>query len=262
MDAALAAAVVLEDCPLFNAGRGSVYTAAGEHEMDAAVMCGRSRRAGAVAGVKTVRNPSLLARAVMDDGRYVMLAGSGAEAFADTAALERVDNAWFGTAERLHQLEEAKKTDGQFLDHDLPVQNKFGTIGVVALDKSGDLAACTSTGGLTNKQFGRIGDSPVIGSGTYADNRTCAVSCTGFGEEFIRAVVAHDVACRMQYLGESLERAAAVVVHQKLPPMEGSGGLIAIDRAGNVTLPFNTEGMYRAWQSSSSGAGVSIFTDA
>ncbi|MBK1875974.1 isoaspartyl peptidase/L-asparaginase family protein [Pelagicoccus mobilis] len=259
LDAVEIAAKSLEDCPLFNAGRGSVFTANEEHEMDAAVMCGRNRAAGAVAGVKTVRNPVSLAREVLKDGRYVFLAADGAEAFADSCDLERVDPKWFFTEERHDQLKAAREEAGMVMDHDGAQSTKFGTIGVVALDQKGDLAAATSTGGLTNKQFGRVGDSPVIGSGTYANNETCAVSCTGYGEEFIRSVVAHDVSARMEYLNEDLDTAARAVVFEKLPKINGIGGLISVDAKGHVSLPFNTEGMYRAWRTSAGDSGVEIF---
>jgi L-asparaginase / beta-aspartyl-peptidase len=249
----------LEDCPLFNAGRGSVYTADETHELDAAIMCGRRLRAGAVAGLRTVRHPVSLARLTMERSPFVLLAGEGAEAFADTTEVERVDPSWFGTDERRRQLEEARAHSAVLLDHDARGRDKTGTVGVVALDARGDLAAATSTGGLTNKRFGRIGDTPVIGAGTYADNLTCAVSCTGYGEEFIRAVVAHDVSCRIAYLGESLEVAATAVVMDKLPLLGGRGGLVAVDRQGRVSLPFNTEGMYRAWRTSRDPGGVAIF---
>ena len=258
LDAVERGACYLEDCPLFNAGKGSVLTSDGGHELDASIMCGESRKAGAVTGLKTVRNPVSLARAVMEKSRFVFLAGAGAEQFADTTGLERVCQDWFTTEERSNQLHEARKKDTLVMDHD-GIPDKFGTIGVVALDMNGNLAAATSTGGLTNKKFGRIGDSPVIGAGTYADNATCAISCTGYGEEFIRAVVAHDVAARMRYLGESLEQAAAEVIHNQLPDIGGCGGLVGVDRHGNVTLPFNTDGMYRAWRSSLAGQGVEIF---
>ena len=251
---------LLEDCPLFNAGHGAVFTHQGTHELDAAIMEGRGRRAGAVAAVRTIKNPVSLARSVLEDGRYVFLAGAGAEEFADQVEVERVPPEWFGTAERRAQLKAAQSEATMVMDHDGKSSTKFGTIGVVALDRHGDLAAATSTGGLTNKRFGRIGDTPLIGAGTFADNRTCAVSCTGYGEEFIRAVVAYDVAARMEYLGESLATAAAFVVKQKLPAIGGSGGLIAVDSSGHVTLPFNTEGMYRAWRTSvDDAAGVAIF---
>jgi len=261
LDVVEATAAWLEDCPLFNAGRGSVFTAEGTHELDAAIMEGRQRRAGAVAGVSTVRHPVALARAVMERSGFVFLAGAGAEAFADTAALERVEPTWFATEERRRQWEQVRGSAAVAMDHDLSGDGKFGTIGVVALDAAGDLAAATSTGGLTNKRFGRVGDSPLIGAGTYADNATCAVSCTGYGEEFIRAVTAHDVAARMRYGGEPLERAAHRVIHETVAAVAGEGGLIAVDREGRLALPFNTEGMYRAWRSTRGEAGVAIFDD-
>lgn len=261
LDAVEAGARNLEDCPLFNAGKGAVLTSDGGHELDAAIMCGKSRMAGAVTGLKTVRNPVSLARRVMDDSPFVLLAGTGAEAFADEAGVDRVEPGWFTTGERLAQLREARERESLSMDHDLPGETKFGTIGVVALDRSGNLAAATSTGGLTNKRYGRVGDSPLIGSGTYADNKTCAVSCTGYGEEFIRAVTAHDVAARIRYLGESLETAARRVMMESLPRINGSGGLVAVDRRGNVSLPFNTDGMYRAWKTSRGITGVAIFRD-
>jgi beta-aspartyl-peptidase (threonine type) len=262
LDAVEAGACVLEDCPLFNAGRGSVLTADGTHELDASVMCGRECRAGAVTGLSTVRHPVSLARMVMEKSGFVFLSGAGAEAFADTTGLERVSSDWFTTPGRLEQLEKARARESVVMDHDKVGDEKFGTIGVVALDKQGNLAAATSTGGLTNKRYGRIGDSPVIGAGTYADNRTCAVSCTGYGEEFIRSVVAYDLSARMEYLKESLAEAARQIVHRRLPIIGGSGGLVAVDRDGHVTLPFNTQGMYRAWRSSIDGEGIAIYADA
>lgn len=261
LDAVEAGARVLEDCPLFNAGKGSVLTADGQHELDACIMEGASLRAGAVAGLRTVRNPVSLARKVLEDPDFVFLAGAGAEAYADKQQVERVEPQWFRTEERVKQLEAARRQRRVVMDHDGAVTEKFGTIGVVALDGEGNLAAATSTGGLTYKQFGRVGDSPVIGAGTYADNATCAVSCTGYGEEFIRAVAAHDVAARMRYLGETLAEAADHVVHASLPQIGGKGGLVAVDRQGAVRLPFNTDGMYRAWRCSSGSAGVAIFRD-
>lgn len=262
LDAVEASAHVLEDCPLFNAGRGAVFTSSAEHELDAAIMCGRHRQAGAVAGLRTVRNPVSLARKVMADSPFVLLSGPGAEAFADEMGVPRVDPAWFGTPERLAQLQQARERATVVMDHDKATDEKFGTIGVVALDRYGDLAAATSTGGLTNKQFGRVGDSPLIGAGTYADNATCAVSCTGYGEEFIRAVAAHDVASRIRYLGESLQEAATHVVMITLREIGGSGGLVAVDKSGQVCLPFNTEGMYRAWCSNTGAAcGVGIYRE-
>ena len=253
----------LEDCPLFNAGRGSVYTADGTHELDAAVMCGATRRAGAVAGVRTVRHPARLALRVLESDEFVFLVGQGAEAFAATTDVERVDPAWFGTEERHRQLLQARASGRAVSDHDGFTDQKSGTIGVVALDADGHVAAATSTGGLTNKRYGRVGDTPVIGAGTYADDATCAVSCTGYGEEFVRAVAAHDVAARMRYAGADLRTAATDVIGRALPEIGGRGGLVAVDRAGHVALPFNTTGMYRAWRSSldSVGDGVGIFRD-
>jgi beta-aspartyl-peptidase (threonine type) len=250
----------LEDCPLFNAGRGSVFTATGIHEMDAAIMEGHNRRAGAVAGVRKVRNPITLARAVMENSGFVLLCGEGAETFAREQGIPFEEAAYFATEARWRQLVAAREKASVVMDHD-PAEVKFGTVGAVALDLEGNLAAATSTGGLTNKRYGRIGDSPIIGSGTYADNRSCAVSCTGYGEEFIRSTVARDVAARMEMLGEALDIAAAQVIHERLLEVNGSGGLIAVDAIGNVTLPFNTEGMYRAWRSTKDDShGVAIFS--
>lgn len=261
LDAVEAGACVMEDCPLFNAGLGSVLTADETHELDASIMCGRECRAGAVTGLSTVRHPVSLARLVMEKSGFVFLGGAGAEAFADTTGLERVSPGWFTTPGRIEQLRKARARESVVMDHDKPGDDKFGTIGVVALDRNGNLAAATSTGGLTNKRYGRIGDSPVIGAGTYADNRTCAVSCTGYGEEFIRSVVAHDLSARMEYLKESLADAARHIVHRRLPLIGGSGGLVAVDRNGHVALPFNTRGMYRAWRSSSDGEGIAIYAE-
>jgi L-asparaginase / beta-aspartyl-peptidase len=250
VDAVLAAVRVMEDSPLFNAGRGSVFTADGRNEMDAAIMDGRTRAAGAVAGVTRVKNPILAAHAVMRRSAHVLLAGAGAEHFAQAQGIELVDPAYFHTDERWEQLERARATDRIALDHDFvpegaATDRKFGTVGAVALDRAGNLAAGTSTGGLTNKRWGRIGDSPLIGAGTYADNATAAVSATGAGEYFIRAVAAHDLAARMRFTGASLAAAAEAALRDAVEPLGGRGGLIALDRQGNVATPFNTEGMYR-----------------
>ncbi|RYZ12545.1 MAG: isoaspartyl peptidase/L-asparaginase [Comamonadaceae bacterium] len=248
MDAVCLAVGLLEDCPLFNAGRGSVFTAAGTHELDAAVMNGADLAAGAVAGVSRIRSPVRAARAVMEDGAHVLLAGAGAEAFAVARGLETVDPSYFSTEFRHRQLLRARAEQRVVLDHDgapLAEDRKFGTVGAVALDEAGHLAAATSTGGMTNKRVGRIGDAPLIGAGTYADDRGAAVSCTGSGEMFIRVAAAYDVTARMRYGGQSLEEASHEVVMQSLPAIGGSGGLIALDAAGNLSLPFNTEGMYR-----------------
>lgn len=257
LDAAESATCVLENCPLFNAGRGSVYSAAKKHEMDAAIMCGRTACVGAVASVGNVRNPVSLARAVMERSGAVFLAGPGAEAFAGQAGLPCEPDAYFATLARLDQLEFARKANTVAVDHDA-MEEKYGTVGVVALDKKGDLAAATSTGGMTNKRPGRIGDSPVPGAGTFADNRTCAVSCTGEGEAFLRCCAAHEVSARMRHAGEDLATATHAVIHSVLP---GKGGLIAVDRNGAIALPFNTEGMFRAWRSSDGSEGTAIYRD-
>jgi L-asparaginase / beta-aspartyl-peptidase len=238
MDAVTAAVVALEDSPLFNAGRGATLNAAGKHELDASVMDGASRKAGAVAGVHRVKNPVLAARAVMDGTAHVLLAGEAADRYAGSAGLALMPPRYFSTPERARALRRARARAPT------SAADRHGTVGAVALDRFGNLAAATSTGGYTNKMAGRIGDSPIVGAGTYADNATCAVSTTGIGEYFIRAVVAYDVAARMRYLGETLgvaaRRALAGVV-----ALGGDGGLIAVDRAGKVAMPFVTEGMYR-----------------
>ena len=249
LDAVCLAVEMLEDCPLFNAGHGAVFTHDETHELDAAVMSGADLRAGAIAGVSHIRRPVRAARAVMEDGAHVLLAGTGAEAFAREHGLEMVDPSYFSTEARRQQLHHARAGDRVSLDHDgapLAEGSKFGTVGAVALDMHGHLAAATSTGGMTNKRVGRIGDSPLIGAGTYADDATAAVSCTGSGEMFMRVVAAYDVCARMRYGGQTLQQATDAVVMQSLPPLGGRGGLIAVDRLGNVCLPFNTEGMYRA----------------
>lgn len=260
LDAVTEAVRQLEECPLFNAGRGSVYTADGRHELDACVMRGTDLAAGAVAGVTRLRNPVLAARALLEAGGPVLLVGPGAERFAAERGCETVAPDWFGTPERLAQLKTVQAMgQGQALDHDaqgmlaaippapLDERAKFGTVGAVALDDQGRLAAATSTGGVTNKLPGRVGDSPLVGAGCYANDATAAVSCTGMGEAFIRGMAAFDVCALMAYAGLPLAEAARRVVQEKLPPLGGRGGLIAVDAQGNVALPFNTEGMYRGW---------------
>lgn len=242
LDAVCAAVQELEDCPLFNAGRGSVFTHEGKHEMDACVMEGRQLNAGAVAGVDGIRNPVLAARAVMEHSEHVLLSGPGAVAFARTQGLAFEPEVWFHSDFRYAQWQEALKEDRVRLDHS---EKKFGTVGAVACDVHGNLAAATSTGGMTNKRWGRIGDSPVPGAGTYANNAGCAVSCTGHGEFFLRGVVAYDVHCLMEYRGWSLQQAAEQVICQKQVALGGEGGLIAVDTNGNHALVFNSEGMYR-----------------
>ena len=255
MEAVCEAVRLLEDCPLFNAGHGAVFTAQATHELDAAVMDGATLAAGAVAGVSRIRNPVQAARAVMQNGQHVLMVAEGAERMAQEAGLATVEPSYFSTPARHAQLLAAQaRQAGVVLDHDGAVAlagraidegRKMGTVGAVALDAHGHLAAATSTGGMTNKLPGRLGDSPLIGCGTYADDRTAAVSCTGHGESFIRVAAAHDVCARMAYGGASLEAATHAVVHEALPAVQGTGGLIAVDRQGNVCLPFNTEGMYR-----------------
>lgn len=267
MDAVEAVVCELEDCPLFNAGRGSVFTADRRHEMDAAVMDGRSLRAGAVAAVAHVRNPVRLARQVMQRTNHVLLMGAGAQAMAERWGVELADTAWFHVDRRLNQLERAIARGEVGRDHDRSLaggnaggaadrqpdttpdeddddQKKHGTVGCVALDAAGDLAAATSTGGLTNKMPGRVGDTPIIGAGTYADNETCAVSCTGTGEQFIRHVAAYRVAALMEMKGLSLREAAEQVVHQRMT--RGDGGLIAVSQEGLIAMPYSSTGMYRA----------------
>ena len=261
VDAVCLAVSMLEDNPLFNAGYGAVFTHDATHELDAAVMDGRTLSAGAIAGVCHVKHPVYGARAVMEDGRHVLLAGAGAERFLrEHGKLEMVSEDFFSTPMRREQLEKARQQERVALDHDVAVHErgssgsapidegtKMGTVGAVALDQAGHLAAATSTGGMTNKRVGRIGDTPLIGSGTYADDRAAAVSCTGHGEMFIRVAAAYDVCARMLYAGQSLEEATHEVVMKTLPAIGGSGGLIAVDAAGNVCLPFNSEGMYRGY---------------
>jgi beta-aspartyl-peptidase (threonine type) len=247
LDAVEAAIKSLEDCPLFNAGKGSVYNNAGQHEMDAGIMSGKDISAGAVSLIRNVKNPIALARAVMERSGHVFLCGEGAEVFAHEVGLAVEPDSYFDTTFRYEQWQEAKKTDSSFLDHNVTVTDqKFGTVGAVAIDSHGDLAAGTSTGGMTNKKYGRIGDSPIIGAGTYANNKTCAISCTGHGELFIRSVVAYDVSCLIEYKGMTLAEACHEVVMKKLVAINGEGGLIAIDHLGNIQMPFNSEGMYRA----------------
>jgi L-asparaginase / beta-aspartyl-peptidase len=253
LDAVSLAVDLLEDCPLFNAGHGAVFTRDETHELDAAVMDGATLKAGAVACVSHIKRPLRAARAVMEHSEHVLLVGAGAEAFAQGLGLEMVSPDYFSTEARREQLHRARASAVAVLDHDgaankaapLDESRKFGTVGAVALDAHGNLAAATSTGGMTNKRPGRVGDSPLIGAGTYADNRTAAVSCTGTGEMFIRAATAYELCARMAYGGQSLEAAAQAAVMQSLSAIEGRGGLIAVDAQGHVSLPFNTEGMYR-----------------
>ncbi len=261
IDATTIAVKLLEDSPLFNAGKGSVFTAEGTHEMDASIMDGATLKAGAVALVSGIKNPVELARDVMDKSEHVLLAGVGAMKFARKLGYEELGDDYFFDAFRFQQWQEIKDTDKFQLDHSIRKESKFGTVGAVACDLEGNIAAATSTGGMTNKRYGRIGDSPLIGSGTYANNHSCAVSCTGSGEYFIRGVVAYDVAALMEHRGYSLEKAANEVVHKRMLELGGDGGLIAIDSKGNISMPFNTEGMYRAVKDSDGLLDIAIYRD-
>lgn len=242
MDAVETCIRMMEDSPLFNAGKGAVFTEEGKNEMDASIMDGRTLKAGAVAGVTTIKNPISAARAVMEKSKHVMLIDGGAEKFAKDQGLEIVPASYFYTKKRWDEFQKAHQ---QELNHKPDSAKGHGTVGAVALDSHGDLTAGTSTGGMTNKMKGRIGDSPVIGAGTYANNNTCAVSCTGHGEYFIRNVVAYDVSARMEYKGQSLQEATGDVVNVKLKSQGAEGGLIAVDRNGNIAMPFNTAMMFR-----------------
>ncbi len=253
------AVVELENCPLFNAGRGSVFTSEGKHEMDASIMDGRDLNAGAVTMVSGVQNPITLARLVMEKSEHVFLAGAGAVEFAKKMNCTFQDEKWFHDDFRYQQWLDIKDTDSIQLDHSVKKVQKFGTVGAVALDMTGNLAAATSTGGMTNKKFGRVGDSPIIGAGTYANNATCAVSCTGSGEFFIRGVIAYDVSCLMEFKGLSLKQASFETIYKRLPKINGDGGLIAVDSQGNIAMPFNTEGMYRAFRKSDGSEEISIY---
>ncbi len=268
LDAVTAAINVLENSPMFNAGKGAVYTHNETHQLDASIMDGKNRQAGAVAGVERIENPINLARLVMEKSVHVMLSGQGAEQFAVTQGVPLVDNKIFDTAKRFKALQKAKakmqkakslNKDYQAAHQALPVEYKVGTVGAVALDKNGNIAAGTSTGGMTNKRFGRIGDSPVIGAGTFAENESCAVSATGHGEYFIRYNVAADICARVKYQGKTIEQAGKEVIHDVLMPVGGTGGVIILDNKGNMSLPFNTKGMYRASKSSTSPTYVGIF---
>lgn len=265
IDAVKAACVVLEDNVLFNAGRGSVFTKSGTHEMDACIMDGATLNAGSVAGVRNVRNPVLLAAEVMRRSNHVFLSGEGAVEFALKQGIPLESEDYFFSQFRYDQWREIRDLDVYALDHtdqrmeELMKDKKFGTVGAVACDAQGNVAAATSTGGMTNKKYNRIGDTPIIGAGNYANNTTCAVSCTGHGEVFMLAVAAYDVSCLMEYKNLSLQEAMNVVVHEKLIRMKGAGGMIGVDAQGNVAMPFNTLGMYRAMQSSDGLHEVKIF---
>jgi beta-aspartyl-peptidase (threonine type) len=257
LDAVEATIRVLEDSPLFNAGKGSVFTNLGRNEMDASIMDGKTLDAGAVASVTRIKNPITAARAVMTGTRHVLLVGAGAETFAREHGLEMADSAYFWTQERWDELQRVKQEQES---RSKQGAGGHGTVGCVAIDKDGNIAAGTSTGGLTNKLWGRVGDSPVIGAGTYADNRTCGVSCTGVGEYFMRALIAYDLTARMRYFGVGLEEASGKVL-ETLTTMGGEGGFIALDRKGNIEMPFNTSGMYRGFIRGDGVSHVFLFRD-
>ncbi|MCB0400934.1 MAG: isoaspartyl peptidase/L-asparaginase [Flavobacteriales bacterium] len=273
-DAVIEAIKVMEDSPLFNAGKGSVFTNAATNEMDASIMEGKDLNAGAVCSVTSVKNPITAARLVMEKSPHVMLCGNGADEFARENKLDMESKEYFFNPERYQQLQKIIKSEKIQLDHDhieddegylidpeKLKDSKYGTVGAVALDKHGNITAGTSTGGMTNKKYGRVGDSPIIGSGTYANNKTCGISCTGHGEYFIRKVVAYDVAAMMEYQHLTLEEAANLMVKEKLVEFGGSGGLIGLDKDANIVMPFNTKGMYRGYKKSSGETEVKIYND-
>lgn len=265
VEAVKAAVMSLEDCPLFNAGKGAVFTKKGINELDAAIMEGQNLGAGAVAGVRNVRNPVVLAEEVMNHSGHIFLSGKGANDFAIKRGIKLEPDDYFFSQYRYDQWREIRDSDMYQLDHKsdrlvtLMKDKKFGTVGAVACDRDGNLAAATSTGGMTNKNYGRIGDSPMIGIGTYANNKTCAISCTGHGEIFIKAVAAHDVSCLMEYKGYSLQEACEEVVMKKLVELDGEGGLIGVDAQGNCSLVFNSAGMYRGFRNSDGANEVRIY---
>jgi len=260
VEAVLAATISLENNILFNAGKGSVFGKDGRQEMDASIMDGKNLMAGAVSAVRNVRNPVELAHAIMNKSQHVMLNGNGALEFAKEHGLQIEEDEYFYSAFRYEQWKQMQGSNEVVLDHNVVIKDKkFGTVGAAAMDIHGNIAAATSTGGMTNKQYGRVGDSPIIGAGTYANNKTCAISCTGHGEPFIRAVTAYDVSCLMEYKGLSLEEAMKVVVHDKLMKIDGEGGMIGVDAKGNTALVFNSEGMYRGVRRSDGQDKIAIY---
>lgn len=268
LDAIIAAIKIMEDSPLFNAGKGAVFSSEGRNELDASIMDGSNLMAGAVAGVHTIKNPIVAAFTVMINSPHVILTGVGAEKFAQEQGLDIVDPSYFFDSTRYQQLLKVQEAENEksaslkdsFKDP-YTRNTKFGTVGAVALDQYGNIAAGTSTGGMTNKKYGRVGDSPIIGAGTYAKNNTCAISSTGWGEYFIRLAVAHDISAMMEYGGLSLQTAADSVIMQKLPALGGDGGIIGLDRQGNIAMTFNTSGMYRGYINKPGEARTFIFKD-
>ena len=266
LDAVQAAINVMEDSPLFNAGKGAVYNSEENQEMDASIMDGKTLKAGAVAGVNHIKNPILAARAVMDSSKHVMLSGKGAEIMVEKYGIEMVDSAYFFTEKRLNQLHKIQGTEKTKLDHtsylignELIDDHKFGTVGAVAIDKNGNIAAGTSTGGMTKKKYGRIGDSPIIGAGTYANNLTCGISATGTGEYFMRTVAAHEVSNLIQYKGVSPKEALHEVLFNQIGKLGGEGGMILLDKNGNVSWDFNSDGMFRGYKKSNGENVVEMF---
>ena len=266
LDAVTAAITLLEDSPLFNAGKGAVFTREGKNELDSSIMNGASRHAGAVAGVTTIKNPILAARAVMEKSGHVLMVGHGADAYAKQIGLEIVDPSYFRTDERWKDLQERLKRDAEKTGRTgatipLDPRHRFGTVGAVALDRHGNLAAGTSTGGLTAKRHGRVGDSPIIGAGTFADNKSCAISATGDGEYFIRAVAGHDIAALVEYKGLSVKDAAEEVLFRKIKPAGGDGAVIVLDRKGNLATPYTTDGLYRGHVTAAGKRKVMIYDE-
>jgi len=257
VDAVETAIRILEDSPLFNAGKGAVFTNEGEVELDASIMNGENINSGGIAGVKHIKNPITLARFVMEHSPHVLMMGEGAEKFADEFALKKVDNNYFKTESMIKKYKEKKNKDSSLLEKNS--NNKFGTVGCVALDKNGNLAAGTSTGGMMGKKFGRVGDSPIIGAGTYANNNTCAISATGHGEFFIRNVVAHDISNLIEYKNLNIKDASDFVINNKLKKQDALGGIIGIDKFGNITMPFNTQGMFRGYRTKNNGPVVLLY---
>jgi beta-aspartyl-peptidase (threonine type) len=260
LEAVLAATISLENDILFNAGRGSVFAKDGSQEMDASIMDGKTLMAGAVSAVRNIRNPVQLAHEVMTKSQHVMLIGQGASDFAEMQGIKTEPDDYFHSAFRHEQWKMMQESDETALDHNVQVKDKkFGTVGAAACDSDGNIAAATSTGGMTNKQWGRVGDSSIIGAGTYANNKTCAISCTGHGEMFIRAVAAYDVSCLMEYRGLSLQEAMDIVVNDKLVKIEGEGGMVGVDAKGNASMIFNSEGMYRGMRDSNGKIEIAIY---
>ncbi|WP_456378822.1 isoaspartyl peptidase/L-asparaginase family protein [Lutibacter sp.] len=266
LDAIQAAINIMEDSPLFNAGKGAVYNSEGNQEMDAAIMDGKTLNAGAVAGVNHIKNPILAARIVMDSSKHVLLSGKGAEIMAKKYGIEMVDSSYFFTEKRLNQLRKIQGKEEIQLDHtafliknELIDDHKYGTVGAVAIDKNGNIAAGTSTGGMTNKKYGRIGDVPIIGAGTYANNLTCGISATGTGEYFIRTVAAHEVSSLMYYKNATAKEALHEVLFNQIGPLGGRGGMILIDKNGDVSWDFNSTGMFRGYKKSDGDSKIEIF---